>query len=81
MEPVGRRRARGGLCGRPLAETEGREEPGAHPHFRLAADPGEAGGGQHRGHQASGWLRCVENHQVPAHLSLLPPRTEALRTA
>lgn len=81
MEPVGRRRARGGLCGKPLAETERCEEPGAHPHFRLAANSREAGRGKHKWYQTSGWLRRVENHQVPAHLFLFPPRTDAPRTA
>lgn len=81
MEPLGGRRSRCGLRGEPPAETEGCEEPGAHPHFRLAAHSGEAGRGKHKWHQASGRLRRVENHQVPAHLSLFPPRTEAPRTA
>ena len=70
MEPVGRRCPWRGLCGQPLAETEGCEEPGAHPYFRLAANPREARRGKHERHQASGWLRHVENHQVPAHLPL-----------
>lgn len=76
MEPVGRRRARGGLRGQPLAETEGREEPGAHPHFRLAAHSGEAGRGQHKRYQTSGRLRRVENHQVPVPPFLFPLRTD-----
>lgn len=81
MEPVGRRRSRGGLRGQPLTEAEGREEPGAHPHFRLVANAGEAGRGQHEWYQTSGRLRRVENHQVPVHLSVFPPRTDTPGTA
>lgn len=80
MDPVGRRHPWSELCGKPLAETKRREDPGAHPHLGLASNAGEPGRGKHQRHQASGWLRRVENHQVPTCLSPFFSRTEIRAT-